>query len=152
MSTLPTTRGLILEHARLIVVEKTSHWAVWMRASVDQRVYEARNLSTCWEQLQVARSSFLAVELTASNYESIIEFLQRVRRWYGDARAAVVGDRHCCKYEWLVREAGAVEAVFSPRRLKPLARIVQRHFRERIAKETNRWPMAPMTSQRSTPR
>ena len=117
-----------MKHSRLIVSERTSHWAVWIRARADQRVYEARNLSTCWQQLEIARSSFFAVELTPSNFESIIEFLLRVRRWYGDARVAVVGDRLGCKYEWLVREAGAIEAVFSPRRLNPLMRIVHRHF------------------------
>ena len=118
-----------MDSARLIICENTRRWAVWIRLSTDVRAYETRTLTDCWDQVKQSPASFLVLELTPSNIESIIEFLPRVKRSCSDAQTAVVGNPDAGRYEWLVREAGAVEAVFSPRRLKPLTRIVRRHFR-----------------------
>ena len=41
---------------------------------------------------------------------------------------AVVADRQWADYEWLMREAGAVHFVCSPRRVGPLAQLACRHL------------------------
>ena len=44
------------------------------------------------------------------------------------ARLAVVADRSLAGYEWLMREAGAVHFVCSPRQVGPLAQLACRHL------------------------
>ncbi len=117
--------------ARLIVCERMGRWAVVLRrelAGSDLRVYETRSLVECWKELAESPAGLAVVELTAG---SIAPLLQRLARLHSDlplARVAVVADRSLVKYEWLIREAGAVHFTCSSRQLGPLARVAGGHL------------------------
>lgn len=120
-----------LESGRFIVCERAHFWAARIRpklSNMSLRLYESRSLAECWQQLETAPASLLALELTATNIKSMIEALPRMTRWYPLARAVILGDRVMLEFDWLLREAGAVGTTFSPRRLDPLMRLVERHF------------------------
>jgi len=70
----------------------------------------------------------LAMELIPANIERVIGALGRIGRQYPDARAVVLSQRGLERYEWLLREAGAVHIVFSPRQLTRLASMIKRHL------------------------
>ncbi|NQU24738.1 MAG: hypothetical protein HQ567_25935 [Candidatus Nealsonbacteria bacterium] len=137
MPTQPTSdcRSVLLaadaEPARLIVCERTGRWAVTLRRELDGadvRVHESRSLVECWQQLAEAPAGFVVVELTGGNVASLLERLARLPREFPLARVAVVADRSLAKYEWLIREAGAVHFTCSSRQLGPLGRAVRAHL------------------------
>ena len=116
--------------ARLIVCERSGRWAVALRRELAAavRVRESRSLADCREMLAAAPASFVVVELTPGNAALL---LRQMARFPGDfplARLAVVADRSLADYEWLMREAGAVHFVCSPRQSGPLASLAARHL------------------------
>jgi hypothetical protein len=122
--------------ARLIVCERTGRWAVALRrelADAGVRVYETRHLSDCWEQLGQSPASFVVVELTAASAGGLLRRMLGQHREFPLARLAVVADRSLAAYEWLMREAGAVDFARSPRQLGPLARLACRHLAQAAA-------------------
>lgn len=116
--------------ARLICCEKTGRWAVGVRRELGgrPRVYETRSLADCSAEVVVSPASWLVLEATATNVDNLAAFLAELRWRFPLARAMVCGERAVSSYEWLLREAGAVQAVFSPRELAPAARMAMRHL------------------------
>lgn len=116
--------------ARLIVCERTGRWAVALRrelADAGVRVWETRTLADCWNELVESPASFVVLELGGD----VAELLRRIARQPSEfpmARLAVVADRSLAAYQWLMREAGAVHFVCSPRRVGPLAQLACRHL------------------------
>jgi hypothetical protein len=124
-SARPTASG------RLIVCEREGRWAVALRRELVEsgvRVWETRSLADCWEMLSGAAASFLVIELTKGNADAVVRRLLRLPREFPQARAAAVGARGLVGYSCLLREAGAVEFVASPRRLGLLSRMACRHL------------------------
>lgn len=122
-----------MAEARLIVCERTGQWATALRRELNDsgvRLYETRSLADCWQALAKAPASFLVLELTAKNVEPLMAGLARMSREFPAARVAVATDRSTVGYQWLMREAGAIDVVNSPRRLAPLAAVVLRHLAE----------------------
>ena len=116
--------------ARLIVCERAGRWAVALRrelADAGVRVWETRTRSDCREELAHSPASFVVVEL-GENLPKLLGWLVRQLRDFPSARFAVVADRRHADREPIVREAGAVHFVSSPRRIGPLARIACRHL------------------------
>jgi hypothetical protein len=116
---------------RLIVCERKGRWAVGLRgelAATGIRVWETRHLAECWETLAAAPAAFLVVELTAQGAGDLLDRMARLPREYPLARVAVVAARRLAAYEWLLREAGAVDFTCSPRRLGPLGEAAVRHL------------------------
>jgi hypothetical protein len=91
------------------------------------RVWETRTLSDCWSELAKSPASFLIVELRG-NVADLLHRMARQPREFPAARLAVVADRSLAGYEWLMREAGAVHFLCSPRKVGPLARVACRHL------------------------
>jgi hypothetical protein len=119
--------------ARVITSETSGRWAVALRRELGPAVplEQTRSVAECWERLARAPASLLVLELTASNVEALLGRMARREREYPRARVAVVAGRDLAGYEWLVREAGAVAFVTSPRRLAPLAELARRHLARR---------------------
>jgi hypothetical protein len=116
--------------AKLIVCERTGRWAVAMRrelADAGVRVWETRALADCRDELIENPASFVIVELGSSS-GGVLRFLASISRRFPAARVAVVADRSRADYELLMREAGAVHFVYSPRRIGMLARLACRHL------------------------
>lgn len=123
----------ILENAkamRLLVCEQTGRWAAGLRRELAEsgvRVRELRSLDDCGPELADAPASFLVLELTRRHLAALLTALPLWRKCHPAMRAAVVAPRELAPFEWLVREAGAVHFLCSPRQLGALARIVLRH-------------------------
>ncbi|MBN2580123.1 MAG: hypothetical protein JXB10_14125 [Pirellulales bacterium] len=116
--------------SRLLVCERTGRWAAALRrelADSGLRVWELRTWDDCDSELAAAPASFLVLELAPRRLAAALAALPRWRKGYPAMRAAVVAERDLASCEWLLREAGAVHFLCSPRQLGALARIVLRH-------------------------
>jgi DNA-binding response OmpR family regulator len=116
--------------ARVIVCEKTGRWATALRRAfhgLQLRVVETRSLAECWRELEQSPASLVALEFVAGNRETLLRRLLDLRSRYRRAQAIVLAERGLEPLEWVLREAGAVDVVFSPRSLAPTARLAQRY-------------------------
>jgi hypothetical protein len=116
--------------AKLILCERTGRWAVALRrelADAGVRVWETRTLADCRDELVENPASFAVVEL-GSNPTGLLRLLAGQPRRFPAARLAVVTDRSQADYQWLLREAGAVHFLCSPRQVGLLARLACRHL------------------------
>ena len=117
--------------ARCIVCERSEKWAVALRLPlklVGHRVVETRSLDDCWNEVVASPASLVGVEATTTNLESLVPWMQRLTAAFPRARVVVLGSRGLEAGQWLLREAGAVHVVFSPRQWQPVVRIAQRHL------------------------
>ena len=116
--------------ARLVVCESSGRWAVALRRELAAavRIHETRSIDHCWQALADAPASFAIVELTGGNADSLLERMLRLGRDLPLCRVAVVTGRKLVGYQSLMREAGAVHFICSPRRLGPLADLARRHL------------------------
>lgn len=116
--------------ARLIVCEHTGRWAMTLRRELAEsgvRVWETRTLADCWSELAQSPASFVVLEL-GSRPVGLLRHLARQPREFPLARLAIVADRSLADYQWLMREAGAVCFLSSPRQVGPLAQLACRHL------------------------
>lgn len=126
---VPIAEGV--SSGRLIVCERTGQWATNLRrelAAAGVRVWETRSLTEAWEALAATPAAMLVVELSAENVEGLLRRMAWMSREFPRARVAVVAARRMAGYQWLMREAGALHFVCSPRRLGPLAALAIRHL------------------------
>jgi ActR/RegA family two-component response regulator len=117
--------------ARLIVCERSTRWAAALRrelAARAVRVYETRSLGDCWKVLSEAPASIIVVELSAGSVAGLWRQMVTLERDFPLARVAVVADRSLAGHEWLMREAGAVHFLCSPRQCGLLAQLAARHL------------------------
>ncbi len=89
---------------------------------------ETRSLFDCTEELGNHPGSFVVLELRARNAPALVQWLSQLDQEDCQARAAVVADRSLDAWEQVVREAGAVWFVTSPRNVGLLARMARRHL------------------------
>jgi hypothetical protein len=94
----------------------------------DCRIIETRTNDQCLDELAVAPTAFVAVELSDASRERGLELLSSIAERFPFAKVVVLADRGLRHYEWLARELGAVHFVASPRQLAPLATIISRHW------------------------
>jgi hypothetical protein len=125
-----------MQPAALIVCERTGNWAAaWRRAfgrsplgQPQVPIVETRSLDECRQSLRLSPASFVSLELTAANLDSICELLSSLERQFPAAIAVVTAARSLDGCEPIVRELGALHFVSSPRALPSLASIVRRHL------------------------
>ena len=124
--------------ARFIVCERSTKWAVALRRQLqagDPRVYETRTLDDCLQTVAADPTSIVAVEATAANLEALVKWIRRLRGEFRRAAIVVLGSRGLEPSEWLLREVGALHAVFSPRDLQPVLWLVRRHLAAQKAED-----------------
>ncbi|MHB8862364.1 MAG: hypothetical protein ACYC6N_08165 [Pirellulaceae bacterium] len=117
--------------ARCIVCERSEKWAVALRRPLQlagHRVFETRSLENLWNEVVVRPASIAGLETTRANLEVLVPWMTRFAEAFPKARIIVLGSRGLEASQWLLREAGAVHAVFSPRDWQPLVRVIQRHL------------------------
>jgi hypothetical protein len=136
--------------AKFIVCESGSSWVVGLRREAGSwpiRIHETRSLDECRRLLDACPASFLVVELTRAGLEGLLALLARIGRDYPWARLAVVAPRELVAAEWLLREAGAVHFVTSPRQVTGLIRTARRHCeavpRPRLSPAEEIWTSLP---------
>lgn len=89
---------------------------------------ETRSLFDCSDALRAHPGSFVLLELVDRNGGALLKWLADLDQLDPQARGAVAADRSMRSWEWLVREAGAVWFVTSPRQVGPIARMARRHL------------------------
>jgi hypothetical protein len=117
--------------ARLIVCERFGQWAVALRRELgrgEPLLHETRSLPECWEFLAGRPASFVVAELTRANARALLDRMIGMASEFPWARAAVVAPRTLADCEWLIRAAGAVHFVVSPRWVGPLAGVALHHL------------------------
>ncbi len=117
--------------ARLIVCERSGSWSAALRSELAEtgvRVWQCRSLPEAWEAMAQTPAAFVIAEAARENLDSLLRRMAWFCRDFPQGRIAVVAPRNMARFEWLLREAGAVHFLTSPRRLTPLAGAVVRHL------------------------
>jgi DNA-binding NarL/FixJ family response regulator len=115
----------------LIVLERDGHWAAALRRELDfagvrATVSETRSWDEVWQALGQSPTALVAAELTEAAAGRLLAALARVERRHPQAAIVVLADRRLAPYRDLLREAGALHYITSPRRLSEIADIVRR--------------------------
>ena len=117
--------------ARLIVCERTGSWAAALRRVLpggELPLRETRSLDECAAELAAAPSSVVVLEVSPGNLEAVSRLLAEWNVSFPLARGLVVTAGSLSADDaQLLREAGAVDVVCSPRRLAPWSGVVRRH-------------------------
>lgn len=131
----PENRGRVfgkqvMNKPGVIVCERSGAWATAIRRYLpaEIRLRQTRGLAECAAELSAAPQSLLALELTPGNLAGVLGLLSGLGRKFPLAAAVVLAERGLERYEWLLREAGAVHFTASPREPDDLARLAIRHF------------------------
>lgn len=117
--------------ARLIVCERNGSWTVALRSELAKsgvRIWECRSLPEAWEALTQTPAAFVIAEATQANLEDLLRRMAWFSRDFPQARIGVAAPRDMARCQWLLREAGAVSFIATPRQLTSLARLATRHL------------------------
>jgi len=160
---LPTLEELIEQRepeqpaARLILSERHGDWAtalVRLDRDVSAFLCETRSLQQMQESLEISPRSFLGIELTQTNFNAVLDTLVWLPRSYPQAIAVILTNRHLRGYEWVLRQAGAIDFLVSNRNLRSLIRMTRRHIELTSADSPgllpNIWQRLPWRSRRTT--
>jgi hypothetical protein len=113
----------------LIVMERSGSWAValrrWLKDST-VRVIETRSLEEFWQRLVEYPAALAAWELNDTNIRAIVGALVRSQREFPRAAAVVLAERSLAACAELMREAGAIHFVDSPRAISVVAEMARR--------------------------
>jgi len=141
--------------ARLIVCERSGSWAVALRralAEADPDLQETRSVPDAWDLLARSPASFVVAELNSATIDLLLARMAWLERDFPLARVAIVAARSWQRYQWLMRAAGAIDFVVSPRALAPLAQAIARHLRHspqpRLSLAERIWEELPWATRR----
>ena len=121
-----------MSQAKFIVFERVSDWSLVLRPRLAEHgilLREVRSLAECQLCLIDFPASMLAMELTTNNVMSIINGITELTQKAPLARVVILARYNCAHLEWMLREAGVIEFVLSPRRLEAIVEVAKRHFR-----------------------
>jgi hypothetical protein len=136
----------------VIVCERRGAWATALAGGLpgEMGLRQTRGLDDCAAELEMAPASLLVLELTRENLLRLLEMLSGLGRRYPLARAIVVAAREFERYEWLVREAGALHFATSPRAGAQLVRLAMRQAQSGNSTEgetdAQAWTALPWTA------
>jgi hypothetical protein len=117
--------------ARLIVCEKSPHWAVSLRNQLGERlpqVAETRSLASAASALAESPDSLVLLQISEANLTPAIEWLDQIGRQFPHARVAVALLPEMAQAECLLREAGAIEVYFGTHQAASAGRLARRHL------------------------
>jgi hypothetical protein len=116
---------------RLIVCEKSSPWAAALRGALAGNppgIVETRSLGQTEAALEESPCSLAAIEVTASNLEAVVDFIERSGRLFPQARWIGLIAPEIRAAEGLLREAGANDVLASLVEIDRPVRFAQRQF------------------------
>lgn len=117
--------------ACLIVCEKTGRWAAAFRRALaghSQALSETRSLAHCGRELADSPASVVAIEITPANLEAVCQEMLAWSHHYPAARLLALAERGLETAEVLLREAGALDVLFSTRDVPAASRLVVRRL------------------------
>ena len=115
----------------VIVCEKSGRWAVAFRRALGKQsalVKETRSLPGCGRELAARPASVVAVEVAEGNLEAVIAALTDWSRRFPVSRVMSLMDPQLAGSELVLREAGAMIVLHSPRELAAAMQFVHRHL------------------------
>lgn len=118
-----------MSRSRLIVFERTGHWAAVLRATGVPdlpRIVETRSLAACQAALAQSPHSLVALEISNLNDTAALDFLAAALRQHPQLAIVALLSPAAIGAEPLLREAGAVDVVRSVLDLPRLARLAAR--------------------------
>jgi len=118
----------------IVVCEKTGIWAAAMRRAFcwPSGPCETRSWVACLREAQARPDALVALEISPENAETACRRLADLTQRFPRVRVVLLADRKLKPIEWLLREAGAVEVLFSLGDL-PRLQPVLRRFREQMS-------------------
>jgi hypothetical protein len=128
-------KSQVVTTRRLIVCEKTSHWATALRLALSNsparakqqpRVIETRSLAGSETVLTESPASLVALEVTTANVENVVRFIIRSKERFPAAAPVALLAVDAAGVELLVREAGAIDAIRTVLDAQRLARLALR--------------------------
>lgn len=117
--------------ARLILCEKSGHWAAAMRRAAGSRelpIGEVRSYEQAQRELAERPASIVAIEVSAA---SVAKTASQVAAWrirHPAAQFLLLADPDLNSLEPELREAGACHVVYSTRDLAATVRLIRRHL------------------------
>ena len=150
---------------RIILCEKSSRWAIALRRALGADaplLIETRSLAECGRELAARPASLIVVECTVENLEHAALAIADLAGRYPQCRVAGASAPALRPAEPLLREAGAISVVHSPRQARTLSRLAMRHLarapqpvlsvREAILERLpwSRWEKAPFVSKNTS--
>ena len=127
------------EATRLIVCEKSGHWAQRLRRNLPDGVrwiVETRSVSQLLESLKEHPTPLVLLELTPANIQYAARAVDELYRQYPHgtlvAILPTVAEKSFAGSEqlaWLLRELGAASVIRSPRAVPEIARLWAQHCR-----------------------
>jgi hypothetical protein len=117
-----------MNHMQLIICETKGDWAAELsrRLPAGMSLVETRSLDELWERLNNAPAATVALQFTALQAEAILAAVVRLDRDYPHTTAIILADRSLAGWEHVVREAGAVHFIASPRQVDEVVALLQR--------------------------
>jgi hypothetical protein len=117
--------------ARLIVCERTGQWAAAFRRELAMPrgaasvvpLHESRGLADCASLLEHWPGSLAAVEVTKDYFAAALDWTADMVARYPAARIVILSRLEVVAAEWVLREAGAVHIVRSPRHVKSVTQL-----------------------------
>ena len=143
--------------ARLILSERQGDWAtalVRLDRDISPFLCQTRSLQQMQEALEISPRSLLGIELTKTNFDAVLDTLVRLPRSYPEAIAVILTNRHLRGYEWVLRQAGAIDFLVSNRDLRSLIKTTRQHIEltsvDSPAPLPNIWQRLPWQSRSTT--
>ena len=122
-----------MHSCRLIVCEKTSHWAAALRACLGgrpPRIVETRSLVNCEDALSQSPAGVVALETTPANLDAVLSFIASINNRFPRVSIVVLLTADAASAAALLREAGAIDAVASVLELPRVMRLARRKLRQ----------------------
>lgn len=122
-------RELNMSRCRLIVYERTGHWAAALRAtgvSGLPRIVETRSLAACVGALDQSPRSLVALEISTLNDTAALDVLVAALRQHPQSAIVALLSPAAIGAEPLFREAGAMDVIRSVLDVPRLARLAAR--------------------------
>ncbi len=114
----------------VILGERTGIWAAAMLRNMPNgvRLVQTRTRAECLRQVALAPTSLVALELTRANLADVVALTRDITAAHPWSAVVVLAAPELAVCEPLMREAGALHVVASPRELEGWRQTVTKHF------------------------
>ncbi len=111
-----------------IVFESTGQWAAELRRELPPgfSLAETRSVVETYNGLSNSPATLVAIELTQDNVQVVIDALVHISRSFPAAACIVLTQRTLSPWEDIIRQAGAVHFVDTPRHSYEIGQIARR--------------------------
>ncbi|HEY2761082.1 MAG TPA: hypothetical protein VGI75_10070 [Pirellulales bacterium] len=114
----------------VIIYETSGDWAALIRRRSPPGIVliETRSIDEAMDTLKASPHSMVLLQLHPRQSERILTLLRRIERDFHRAATVVLGNHHLRSWENLVREAGAIDYLQSPRQISRIIDLLEHHL------------------------